>query len=458
MFAIVDVETTGGRSDKDKIIEISVILHDGLTQVDRFDSLINPGRPIPAMITRLTGITNAMVADAPQFYEVARELVEITSNAVFVAHNVNFDYGFIKAEFKSLGYDFKRDLLCTVRMSRKLIPGRKSYSLGRLCESLGILHESAHRASGDTEATTRLFELLLQVKSQHPQFRSMSMDAIMATRTEKIKSYVLDKLPKSCGVYFLKGKNGEILYIGRSKDMNKRVNEHFRNPETHYRKLRSSVLNVDFVETGSELLSILMEAAEIRKHLPSFNRLLKQEAFSHGIYYSRSEDGDHLAIRKTDEESTDMELILPCPGYAHAREKLEQWIFEYRLCNRFCNLSDGRGPCFEYQLKRCEGICAGVEDPAEYNIRVRRLVDEMRFPEGRFLVKDKGRSKQESCFLEVDNGQVKGYCFVRSDEDIQSAYSILDRMEAYAFSPDSGYWLNQQLKRSSLRLIPLAEE
>ena len=180
-YAIVDIETTGGQSPADRITEIAIIIHDGEKIIDEFTSLINPERRIPYFVSRLTGISDEMVMDAPRFFEVAKKIVEITEDCIFVAHNVQFDYQFIRQEFKSLGFNYSRDYTCTVRLSRKLLPGHASYSLGKLCNSLGIALENRHRAFGDALATAKLFELLLKsdengfieqsIKSEHLNLR-----------------------------------------------------------------------------------------------------------------------------------------------------------------------------------------------------------------------------------------------------------------------------------------------
>lgn len=169
MFAIIDIETCGGKFDypKGRITEICILVHDGLQVTEKFSSLINPECYISPIYTNITGITNQMVSNAPKFHEVANTIIQLTENRTFVAHNVSFDYNFIKGEFASLGYDFEREKLCTVKLSRKLIPGKKTYSLGPLCESLGITNDARHRAEGDAFATAKLFDILLQIKSSH---------------------------------------------------------------------------------------------------------------------------------------------------------------------------------------------------------------------------------------------------------------------------------------------------
>lgn len=166
MYAIIDIETTGQSALKGKITEIAIFVHDGTEIVESFSSLVNPECYIPQFITDLTGISNDMVKRAPKFYEIAKKIVEITQDKIFVGHNVQFDYRFVQEEFKRLGYDYQRQTMCTVRLGRKFIPGHRSYSLGNICEELGISINGRHRAAGDAYATTKLFEIIMEKKRQ----------------------------------------------------------------------------------------------------------------------------------------------------------------------------------------------------------------------------------------------------------------------------------------------------
>jgi exonuclease, DNA polymerase III, epsilon subunit family len=166
LYAIIDIETTGQSALKGKITEIAIFIHDGREIVESFSSLVNPECYIPQFITELTGISNDMVTKAPKFYEIARKIVEITQDKIFVGHNVQFDYRFVQEEFKRLGYDYQRQTMCTVRLGRKFIPGHRSYSLGNICGELGISINGRHRAAGDAYATTKLFEIILEKKRQ----------------------------------------------------------------------------------------------------------------------------------------------------------------------------------------------------------------------------------------------------------------------------------------------------
>lgn len=218
MYTIVDIETTGGSSRNDKITEIAIFVHDGEKIIDQFVSLINPERSIPYFITSLTGISNEMVADAPKFYEVARKIVEITEGKTFVAHNVSFDYHFIRQEFKNLGYSFKRDLLCTVKLSRKLIPGLRSYSLGSLCNDVNINIDNRHRARGDAEATVKLFELLLTLDDGSG---SIINKPGLSRLNPALDPEIIASLPEEPGIYyFYDEKKGVYICFSIEKNSN----------------------------------------------------------------------------------------------------------------------------------------------------------------------------------------------------------------------------------------------
>ena len=203
-YAIIDVETTGMGIQGNKITEIAVIIHDGSKIIDQFDSLVNPECTIPLSISRLTGIYDYMVSSAPKFYEIAKKLIEITSDCIFVAHNVNFDYNVIHKEFSDLGFPFKRKKLCTIRLSRKLIPGLPSYSLGKLCSAIGIGINDRHRAKGDAEATTELFRRLLERDDNFTINSFLNPKSRQATLPPLLDKKAIDALPETFGVYYFK--------------------------------------------------------------------------------------------------------------------------------------------------------------------------------------------------------------------------------------------------------------
>ncbi len=434
MFAIIDIETCGGKFEfrRGRITEICILVHDGLQVVDNFTTLINPDCNISPYFTSLTNITNDMVADAPKFHQVAKKIIEMTEGCIFVAHNVGFDYSFIKAEFASLGYTYKRDTLCTVRLSRKLIPGKISYSLGHLCAALGIEIFGRHRAEGDAVATAQLFDLLIRLKADHPQYKNMGVEEIMTRRIDKIKQYILNKLPEACGVYYFLNKEQEIIYIGKSTNMYQRAQSHFNTQETKGKKMLNDLYNVDFVLTGSELIALLLEAEEIKKHKPKYNRMRKSEVFTHCIDWFKDKlDIINYKIVEFDESEN---AILTFTSYLSARERIEKWIEEHTLCLKYCGLTSEDSVCFNHQIKTCNGICANIEDVEIYNLRAKKILDTYIFKNKNFIIYDKGRQNEERSLILVEEGHYKGYGYIDSTNQIASEEEL-----KYVASPKKYY-------------------
>ena len=227
-YAVIDVETTGGRANRERITEIAIVLHDGEKIVDTFSSLVNPERVIPYNITQLTGITQEMVEEAPKFYEIARKIVEMTEGAIFVAHNVRFDYSFIREEFKRLGYIYSRRQLCTIRLARKAFPGLRSYSLGNLIKHFDIQVNARHRALDDTLATVEILERILQQESSEADVNYLVNMGIRANNLpDNVSLEKLHALPEECGVYYFHDQHGHIIYVGKSINIKKRVMQTF---------------------------------------------------------------------------------------------------------------------------------------------------------------------------------------------------------------------------------------
>jgi len=458
MFAIIDIETCGGRFDfrRGRITEICIIKHDGLAVVDKFTTLINPECHISAYFSGLTGITNDMVANAPKFYEVAAKILEMTEGCVFVAHNVGFDYNFVKDEFHSLGYKYKRETLCTVRLSRKLLPNRISYSLGHLCASLGIEIEGRHRAEGDATATVQLFELLLRLKADNPQFKNKGVTEIMTRRIDKIKQYVLNKLPEACGVYYFLNKDGEIIYIGKSNNMYNRAVAHFNSDLKKSRKMLNDLYNVDFVLTGSELIALLLESEEIKKHKPRYNRQRKAEAFTHSIDYFTDKQGIINLHLVPYEERSDTLMSFTSAMAAH--ERLDNWIDEYELCMRYCGLTSEDSVCFNHQIKKCKGICGGNEAVATYNERAQQLVRRFTFAQPDFVIVDKGRRADEFSVVLIENGHYEGYGYFDKHEQATTAEELKGFVGHRQYYPDADDLVRHFVKQEKGRLIVLRKK
>ena len=298
-FAITDIETTGNGIKGNRITEVCVIIVQDGKVIDEYSSLVNPSQAIPLYIESLTGINDEMVSSAPQFSEIADKIEKITKDCVFVAHNVNFDYNIIKAEFSNLDREFKRKRLCTVRLTKKLIPGLFSYSLGNICTSINIPHIDRHRAKGDCDATVTLFQRCI---SLDPEFEVINQFLNQKTAASYLppnfKSSDFEKLPVTTGVYFFKDKDGRPLYIGKAKNIKSRIKSHFQERSNRKYKLMQETYSIDYELTGNELLALLRESELILKYYPKFNKAQKKSKQT--VYaYLVSQPERNRAIRFT---------------------------------------------------------------------------------------------------------------------------------------------------------------
>lgn len=272
MYAIIDLETTGGKFNEEGVTEVAIYKFDGHEIVDQFISLVNPERPIQPFVVQLTGITDKMVKTAPKFYEVAKRIIEITSDCVFIAHNTSFDYRILRTEFNRLGYDYVRETLCTVELSKKLIPELPSYSLGKLCKSVGIPLNGRHRASGDAMATVKLFKLLLS-KDIDKQITKSSVK-IIEDKQKVLSNQLLnsiEEIPTTNGVFYIHNEEGNIIYIGKNSNIKRGVNQLFLRTSKKVKKLQSVTSKISFDQTGNDLFSQIKFETEFKTHKPKFN-------------------------------------------------------------------------------------------------------------------------------------------------------------------------------------------
>ncbi len=300
MYTIIDIETTGNGIKGNKITEISIFKYDGYEIIDEYTSLVNPECEIPYFITGLTGIDNDLVRNAPTWEEIASKVLEITQDTVFVAHSVNFDYNVIKNEFQNIGINFSRKKLCTVRLSRKLIPGLNSYSLGKLCSSLNIPLTDRHRAKGDAQATVILFKKLLRTDGAEKVFKSfLNARSQEATLPPQLPKEIFEKLPNSPGVYYFKDAKGAIIYVGKAIDIKKRVLGHFYDKANKEVLMCKATHDIDFELSGNELIALLMESAAIKQHFPLYNQSQKRTSTEYAIFSYEDRNGiQHLAYNK----------------------------------------------------------------------------------------------------------------------------------------------------------------
>ena len=433
MYAVIDVETTGGSFNSERLTEIAVYLHDGNNIVDEFSTLINPEQPIPYMITRITGISNEMVADAPRFCEVARRIVEMTEGAVFVAHNASFDYNFVRQEFKRLGYNYKRSTLCTVKLSRKLLPGYASYSLGKLCDSLGIKIQNRHRAAGDALATAFLFGRLLEIDRVGIEQQSAFSIPDM-----------LREVPEETGVYYIHDEDGRIIYIGKSINMFERLLQHYRNNDTQKAvKLRDHMTSVSYKCTGSELVALLLESDEIKKHKPLFNRQQRRSVFSFGLF-SYTDDNGYRNLH-IGHSLDGQQAITAFTTMEHARNYLYSIVEKYELCQKLCGLYHTSGACFHYGIRQCHGGCIGEESTESYNRRADAAIKMSGFIYPDFYILDKGRENDEVSVVKIAAGRYCGFGFTGNED---SSAPMLDAcIKAYTDNRDTRQIIMTYLKK-----------
>lgn len=428
MYAIIDIETTGGNASRERITEIAIYIHDGINIVNEYSTLINPECSVPPFVARLTGISDEMLRDAPKFFEVARDIVEITEGCTFVAHNAGFDYSFVKQEFLNLGYKYKRPVLCTVKMSRKLLPGYKSYSLGNLCSSLGIHITSRHRAAGDALATVKLFERLLSVD---PTLSQIPTDGLHSSLDRSIFS----QLPSSPGVYYFHDENGKLLYIGKSKNIHARVLSHFQNSSSNKAiEMRSNTADISFEETGSELIALLLESDEIKKHKPLHNRLQRRTLYKYGLYSFTTQAGYHVfqieKIKTTGKPHTVFS------SFDEALVKVHEIVAKFNLCQKLCGLYQNHGACFQHSIGQCEGACIGAEPAESYNLRVDAALAEFHHRWSDMAIIDHGRHEDEVSVILIENNLFAGFGWMDKSDRIDDPAQIKDRITRYKDNRD----------------------
>ncbi len=445
MYTIVDIETNGGSLRNSKITEIAIYKYDGEKVVDEFVSLINPESYIPPYITHLTGITNDMVAGAPKFYEVAKRIIEITENTIFVAHSVNFDFSIIRQEFKQLGYDFNREKLCTVKLSRKLIPLQPSYSLGKLAEALGIEIKGRHRAGGDAEATVKLFEMLLALDTKKTVSGNIKPGEPRHDNPN-ISAAQINTLPQEPGVYYFYNAARELIYVGKSKNIRKRVMSHLMNSQTKKGlAMRKEITDIDFEVTGNELIALLKESHIIKTQKPFFNSAQKRTYFQYGLFTDQQLDGYlRLVLKKIQPGS------LPLTAYGSRKEGTEHLYSlneTYELCLAFTGLSKSRGACFHYSLKQCRGACIGKETPEAYNARVMEALKSFRFMHQNIFVINKGRTLNERSVVQVRAGRYVGWGFAPLHSLSTGVAKLQQYINPYPHNRDVQHILNRFLNK-----------
>jgi DNA polymerase-3 subunit epsilon len=369
---------------------------------------VNPEIPIQPFVVKLTGINNAMLRSAPKFFEVAKRIIEITSDCVIVAHNATFDYRILRTEFKRLGYNFQAKTLCTVELSKKLIPEQPSYSLGKLVRALGIPMADRHRASGDAMATTKLFKMLLEKDVEKQILNDFIKQEIQKGIAPKLLD-IVENLPSKTGIYYIHNEKGDLIYIGKSRNIKKRINQHFTGASNKSKKIQREVFTVTCEETGSELIALLKESEEIKINKPIYNRAQRKSIFEWALYSEKDTNGYlNLRLQKADGRKKEITSFTTLQEGKNALFRITE---KYQLCQKLTGLYQTNSDCFQYKIKECDGACIGKILPEEYNKRVQKFIAENSFENKNIVLLDRGRNINERSAVLIENGIYKGYAF-----------------------------------------------
>jgi len=442
MYAIVDIETTGGYAQANGITEIAIYIHDGDRLIDSWCSLIDPGRNIPEYISSFTGITNQMVEKAPSFDNVAHIIYEYLHDKIFVAHNVNFDYSFIKNQLAESGYELKVKKLCTVRYSRKLFPGLPSYSLGNICAHFGIPIEARHRAGGDAAATVILFEKLLAADDGSVLNYFVKRGSKEYQLPPNLPKSQFESLPEKTGVYFFHDESGKIVYVGKAVNIKKRVGQHFSGNMTTKQKqdFFRTVHAISYELCATELMALIHESVEIKKHWPSFNKAQKHAEFPYTFYSYEDRQGyTRICIDKTRKH---LKATGSFKSLNHGLETLRKLVNDYSLCPKYCGIDLSSEPCDD---RFCKGACKLEEPPALYNKRALAAMDEISDNES-YAIIDIGLNEEEvSCVL-VENGYFCGMGYM----PINSDFNSIDEIKSFIKPMKHNFFIRELLDSDSI--------
>lgn len=444
MYAILDIETTGGQYNEEGITEIAIYRFDGHEVVDQFSSLINPEKPIQPYVSKLTGITNNMLVRAPKFYEVAKRIVEITDGCTLVAHNAGFDSRILATEFERLGYTFRRESLCTVELSKKLIPDLPSYSLGKLVKHLGIPLSNRHRAQGDAKATVSLFKLLLS-KDKDKEIIAVSVKENSKKSLHSGHLEIIENLPSETGVYYMYNRQKKLIFIGRGKNIKKKVIQHFTNDNNKSKRLQTEVDTVAFEKTGSLLISLIKESEEIRKNKPLYNNKSVNRLFTHQLTTVVDENGFiRLKIEKADGRKR---AIATFSNYHQA----EMWTQKLLDQNEYPLPKQGNN-----SKKTTVDLSGEAEN---YNNRMREILNEFSLSGKNILIIDRGRTIEERSLIQIENGKVKGYGFYDLNHQITRPEILNNIITPIADVANATHIVQKYLRTNKvIKTIPLTSE
>lgn len=423
MYAIVDIETTGGYASANGITEIAVLIHDGNSVVKKFATLINPLQKIPNYITALTGIDNTMVADAPTFEDIAETLFELLKDKVFVAHSVNFDFSFIKHQLKNYDYHLTPKKLCTVRLGRKVFPGLPSYSLGNLCRSLKIPIDNRHRAGGDAKATVLLFEKYLENNGQEHIEAMLKKSSAEQWLPMHLSKEDIKKLPNKPGVYYFHDAKNKIVYVGKAVNIKKRVSSHFTHnaPDRKRQNFLRNIHAITCKECATELEALVLESTEIKRLWPKYNASQKQPQQRFGLY--SFEDGKGYIRLAIDKRKKHLPALYTFNLLHEGLVMLKKMIEEFALSDKLC---------FVNKQPLTEEENTALETPKKYNKKISKAIEALNAQLPTFAVIDDGKSDNEKLCLLIEKGNFWGMGYLPEYNNLPNINELKEILTPYA--------------------------
>ena len=439
-FVMLDLETTGTTPLHDRITEIALIRFEDGVEIDRWETLVNPEVSIPPFISRLTGITNEMVSDAPRFEDIAGKLYGYIEGAVLAAHNVRFDHGFLKSEFKRLGAVLRQKVMCTVKLSRKLYPQHRSHGLDAIMQRHGLISRARHRAMGDVELMVAYFDLVKHELGERRVLEAVASLVQAPSLPAGLDPGFMDEIPDSPGVYLFYGENNFALYIGKSVTLRSRVMSHFSGDHASSKDMRigQQVCRVEWMETAGEFGALLLESRLIKQHQPIHNRRLRssRELFSltlaGGLNYIP-------LVNIVSGDDIDPALFEYLYGLFRSKksatEALRKIALDNKLCPRMIGIESGKGVCFSHQLKRCDGVCAGKQSPELHYLRLKQALIPLRLKSwpypGMIYIREFNEDTDRTQLHVFEN-----WCYLGTAQDEAELEEIVQADTSPAFDPD----------------------
>ena len=455
---ILDLETTGNTPLYDRITEIALIRFEDGIETARWETLVNPGVSIPPFISRLTGITNEMVRNAPAFEEIAHELYAYIEGAVLAAHNVRFDHGFLKSEFKRLGVTLRQKVMCTVKLSRKLYPEHRSHGLDAIMHRHGLATRARHRAMGDVELVVSYLDLARRELGEHKVLEATASLLKGPSLPAGLDAAFLEEIPDGPGVYLFYGENDLPLYIGKSVTLRSRVMSHFSgdHASTGDMRIGQQVTRVEWIETAGELGALLLESRLIKERQPIHNRRLRSTKSLYSLNLAAGLDQIPLVSVVT-EEDIDPALFEHLYGFFRSRKAAIEALCSIAADNRLCpriigieGIQGARGACFAHQLKRCDGVCAGKEIPELHYLRLKQALASLRlktwpYP-GKIGIRefDEGSDRSELHIFDA----WRHLATVKNEEELEDVLRAPPSPDSLSFDVDIYNLLQKALKKS----------